>query len=171
MILSIRISRVTGRQLIGNLNTESFYLDGKWKTQKRRLMEKIITEQHQKNSSITLVTTGTINKLFLKLHTRYGNQWTSQWADNRIYELAINEWASEMRSFTVDDIKRGLDNYNGDFPPNLMQFKKACKPRPIGSPAPCYQSYGRKELPAPRSDKGTGCLKKIRSFLWQRKNA
>jgi len=84
------------------------------------------------------VTTGLINKLFLKLQGRYGNQWSSQWIDEGLYKIALQEWYEELKHYTLEDIKRGLDSYRGDFPPNLMQFSNACK-KP--STALAHQEY------------------------------
>lgn len=73
------------------------------------------------------MTLSVIVRLFAKLYARYGGQWESQWRDENILKLAHAEWYEELKHFKVGDIKRGLDTYRGDFPPNLMQFSKACK--------------------------------------------
>ena len=86
------------------------------------------------------MTTGSINKLFITLQARYGNQWANQWDDERLLKFAKNEWYEELKHLKIPDIKRGLDQYRGDYPPNMMQFAEAC--RKAGNPAPCYQFYG-----------------------------
>ncbi|MEN8251697.1 MAG: hypothetical protein ABFS32_22450 [Bacteroidota bacterium] len=71
---------------------------------------------------------------------RYGNQWANQWDDERVLKMAKAEWYEELKHFDVDDIKRGLDTYRGEFPPNMIQFSEACKADPIPLP-PCYQNW------------------------------
>ena len=88
-----------------------------------------------------MLTVGMIHKLFAKLQARYGNQWANQWDDDRMYKMAVNEWYEELKNLSVSDIKNGLDNYRGEFPPNMIQFYEACTQKPIGRPAPCYRLY------------------------------
>lgn len=97
--------------------------------------------QKQGISSTGVLTVGTIHKLFAKLQARYGNQWTNQWDDDRIYKMAINEWFNELQHLTTNQLREGLDNYKGDYPPNLIQFYEACTQKQIGRPAPYYQTY------------------------------
>ncbi len=87
----------------------------------------ISTNQERPDLSTTCVTLRAIVRLFAKLYARYGNQWSSQWDNERILKLAHAEWYEELKHYYLEDIKRGLEVYRGDFPPNLMQFSKACK--------------------------------------------
>lgn len=82
---------------------------------------------------------GSINKLFITLQARYGNQWANQWDDERLLKFAKHEWYEALKNLTIDDIKRGLKKYQGDFPPNIIQFSKACAS--TGKPAPCYELW------------------------------
>ena len=84
---------------------------------------------------------GSINKLFITLQARYGNQWANQWDDERLLKFAKHEWYEALKLFGVSDIKRGFDTYRGDYPPNIMQFAKSCEK--AGKPAPCYQLWGQ----------------------------
>ena len=116
------------------------------------------------------MTIGVINKLFLKLQTRYGNQWSSQWTDKGLYKLAISEWFDELQHLMVGDLIKGLSNYKGDFPPNLAQFYKACTQKPVGRPTPCYQLWDdskEKNLLENKAEinAGQGYLKRIREEL------
>jgi hypothetical protein len=83
---------------------------------------------------------GSINKLFITLQARYGNQWANQWDDERLLKFAKNEWYEELKHLKILDIKRGLENYRGDYPPNMMQFSEACKKEEDYLPS-CYQDY------------------------------
>ncbi len=74
----------------------------------------------------------------MKLYARYGNQWSSQWGSDEIVKMAHAEWYEELKHCNQGDIKRGLDTYRGEYPPNLMQFAKACK-RPATNLA--HQEY------------------------------
>ena len=133
-------------------------------------METLPENQTQKNSQTTCVTIGVINKLFLKLQTRYGNQWSSQWTDKGLYKLAISEWFDELQHLMVGDLIKGLSNYKGDFPPNLAQFYKACTQKPVGRPTPCYQLWDDSKEKNLLENKGSSSTAKqsmsdIRSFL------
>ena len=148
-----------------NASTRQSQTDGKECSHKNN-QSSLDTKQHQKDLCKMCVTIGAINKLFFKMLARYGNQWSSQWVDPDTYKLAMNEWYEELKHLTMGDIKCGLDNYNGDFPPNLMQFKNACTTEQIGKPAPCYNEY--KSLPGPKkslNEHGNAQLRHIRSFL------
>lgn len=120
---------------------------------------------HQTGSSKTCVTIGAIDRVFLKLQARYGNQWTSQWSDPDMYKLATNEWYDGLKHFDLLDVKHGLETYNGDYPPNLEQFKKACTSDPVANPAPCYNEY--KAIPVQKStpEYGKQQLDKIHGYL------
>lgn len=37
------------------------------------------------------------------------------------------EWAQGLAGMTGDDIKRGLDEWQGEWPPSLPEFVAACK--------------------------------------------
>jgi hypothetical protein len=101
-----------------------------------------------------------INKLFAKLAARYGSRWTSQWSDTDLLKLGKHEWFESLQHLKVGDIKTGLDSWNGDFPPNIVEFKRECMP------APCYKTFEGKALPAPTNRKvGEDALKKIRESL------
>ena len=66
-----------------------------------------------------------------------------------------------------EDLRKGLTNYHGEFPPNLVQFYDACTAKPIGKPAPCYKLYqsepDRRQIEhKPSKEKGNEILNKIR---------
>lgn len=65
-----------------------------------------------------------VSALFKKFQSRYGHKWTS--TIDGIEDIAVSEWAAGLTGITGEQIKRGLDTWNGDWPPSLNEFKKAC---------------------------------------------
>jgi hypothetical protein len=70
-----------------------------------------------------------IAALFAKLQGRYGHKWSSAYPAGTVLEVALAEWAEGLAGCTGDDIKRGLDQWQDDWPPTLPEFRKACRPR------------------------------------------
>ena len=58
-----------------------------------------------------------------------------------MYKMAVSEWFNELQHLSPIQLRKGLDNYRGEYPPNLIQFYNACTQKPIGKPAPCYAMY------------------------------
>jgi hypothetical protein len=75
----------------------------------------------------TAIPTHWISALFKKFQARYGSKWVS--AIDGIEELAVTEWAEALSGLTGGDIKRGLDAWDGEWPPSAMEFLRACKPK------------------------------------------
>lgn len=76
------------------------------------------------------------------------------------------EWLMGLNHFTTDEIANGLNNWHEDWPPNLQQFKRACKQPPVGRPAACYDDYQDKALPAPKNKRiAEQELQKMREIL------
>ena len=66
-------------------------------------------------------------------------------------EVAIKEWGNGLAGLTADDVKRGLEVWQEDWPPSLPEFKKACKKlRQIAA----HQDFVF--LPKPKPDKKLG---------------
>ena len=42
----------------------------------------------------------------------------------------MSAWAKELAGLTGEDIRRGLEAWQGDWPPNAKEFRKACLHRP-----------------------------------------
>ncbi len=122
----------------------------------------ISTNLEQPDLSTTCVTLKAIVRLFAKLYARYGNQWSSQWDNERILKLAHSEWYEELKHYYLEDIKRGLDAYRGDFPPNLMQFSKACK-KPTISLA--HQEYVQIEPMKVTPEKAKENIKRLKEAI------
>ena len=103
--------------------------------------------------------------MFAKFALRYGAKWTSQF-DDEMWPAVQAEWLDILGNLELMDIKRGLDNWREDWPPNVMEFAKACKP-PTETPAlPMYREWETPRLP-PRVDKETAKanLAKLRNIL------
>lgn len=70
-----------------------------------------------------------IEALFNKMTVVYGNEWTKKWEGMPIEETK-GAWASELRNFTVEQVKHALENLP-ERPPNLIQFKALCQHAPV----------------------------------------
>ena len=123
------------------------------------------TKAGQKESGTQYVTSRMIKFLFAKFYARYGSKWAAQYP-KEIYLLAQKEWLEMLGKCTPGDIRRGLENWTNDWPPNVMEFAKACKP-PAETPAlPMYREWKTPRL-LPRVDKETAKanLAKLRQIL------
>lgn len=119
-------------------------------------MEKQPIKTAQNDSWKTSVTLVDIDKLFAKFAARYGSRWTSQWSDSDLLRIARHEWYATLKNMKLGDIKRGLDQWHEDWPPNVVEFKKTC------IPAPCYRDYPSNALPAPKNKAlGQKCIKEM----------
>jgi hypothetical protein len=70
-----------------------------------------------------------IDALFNKMTVVYGNEWTKKWEGMPIEETK-GAWASELRGFTVEQVKHALEKLP-ERPPNLIQFKALCQHAPV----------------------------------------
>jgi len=90
----------------------------------------------------------------------------SQYAEETLPAVQ-EEWLKQLKDMTVDEIGHGLEKWNEDWPPNIIEFKKACKP--AARPAlPCHQMY--QSLPAPKRtdddvDNGKQWVQRMREKL------
>ncbi len=80
--------------------------------------------------SSTISPENTINEkwvaaLFKKFQARYGHKWTS--AIEGIEQIAVQEWTQGLADLDAEDIRRGMATWNGDWPPSLPEFQKACQ--------------------------------------------
>ncbi|MCG7985661.1 MAG: hypothetical protein JAY90_23355 [Candidatus Thiodiazotropha lotti] len=78
-----------------------------------------------------------VSALFDRLHARYGTKWMHQYP-TKLEQLALTEWHEKLSGMTAEDIRRGLDRWDGDWPPSLPEFVKACKPSTVQSTA-CHR--------------------------------
>ncbi len=65
-----------------------------------------------------------VSALFKKFQMRYGHRWVS--AIEGIEEETAIEWQEGLRGITGEQIKHGLNSWDGDWPPSREEFKKAC---------------------------------------------
>lgn len=85
--------------------------------------------------------------LFAKFQVRYGARWTSPLDDDAMCALAIAEWAHGLAGLSGEDIRRGLDAWDGAWPPSLPEFRAACsKPKQHAA----HQLH--RALPPPKRD-------------------
>lgn len=66
--------------------------------------------------------------IFKKFQVRYLHKWTS--AIDEVEDVAVNEWAIELRGLSPDEIQRGLDFLPDGWPPTAGEFRNLC----IGEP-------------------------------------
>lgn len=94
-----------------------------------------------------------IAALFAKLQVRYGHKWSSFHPTDEMASLAMDEWRSGLAGLTGEQIKQGLETWEGEWPPSLPEFKQAC----IGSQAGLTHNtaaykFSKKALPKPKAD-------------------
>jgi len=65
------------------------------------------------------------------MQATYGSKWNAQYPTDML-ELTQQQWLRVLSKITLGDIKRGLENWNEDWPPNVFEFEKACRPPPPG---------------------------------------
>jgi hypothetical protein len=66
-------------------------------------------------------------------------------------ELAVREWGERLASLTGEQIKRGLDDWHGEWPPNVEQFRRACMGTGNLHNTAAYRRFQR-SLPKPKAD-------------------
>lgn len=83
-----------------------------------------------------------IDRLFLKMATRYGRQWVDLWAGIPIDEVK-SDWQKAIvkHGFTLRTVLLAAENESQKFPPNLNEFVATCKAL---TPKPYSQAIGRK---------------------------
>jgi len=75
--------------------------------------------------------------IFKIFSARYMHKWNSCLEGNE--NFIANEWSKQLSGLTGRDIKRGLANWNNDWPPSSNEFKKACML--IKRAAPYHRDY------------------------------
>lgn len=55
-------------------------------------------------------------------------QWPKQFVDGQHYEDAQHEWGKVLVNLSGEDIDRGLNAWDSEYPPNVYEFRNACKP-------------------------------------------
>lgn len=78
----------------------------------------------QKTSEKTALPKSWISALFLRFQGRYGFKWLG--GIEGIENEAVTEWSEQLAGLTGEQIKKGLTDWNGDWPPSSEEFKKCC---------------------------------------------
>lgn len=94
-------------------------------------MNKKTSGRVARNTSTPCVTHKTIKQLFAYFQLTYQAKWAAQCSDVMVKPM-IEQWQRVLSQFTPADIKRGTDNWREDWPPNVFEFEKACRPPPKG---------------------------------------
>lgn len=85
-----------------------------------------------------------IDRLFLKMATRYGKSWFDMWQGVPITEVKA-DWlqAIEKHKFTLKTVMRAVDAMDEKqrFPPNMLEFIGLCKAQVV---MPYQQAIGKK---------------------------
>lgn len=112
-----------------------------------------LTTNSKKSQSTTSTQTGLpiswISALFSKFQIRYGHKFTS--TIEGIEEQAVNEWAEGLAGLTGEQIANGLKVWDGDWPPSMPEFQKACTGKGINDfgldyVPECYRETKRERL-------------------------
>ena len=89
-----------------------------------------------------------VSAIFKRLQARYGHKWTS--TIDGIEEVAVNEWSARLSGLTGEEIKRGLNEWSGEWPPSADEFRDACLGKKSGKNEfgidyipECYRSVQR----------------------------
>ena len=77
-------------------------------------------------------------------------------------EFTVKEWAEGLAGLNGQQIKIGIDTFDGDWPPSLNEFKKACR----GSKGRLHHGAAYQDAPAlPKPEITPEQLKKRRGEL------
>lgn len=68
--------------------------------------------------------------VFKRLQARYGSKWIA--ALEGVEDVAVVEWSRGLAGYSGIEIKRGLDEWQGVWPPTLPEFAAACKGKILG---------------------------------------
>ena len=92
-----------------------------------------------------------MSALFSKFQVRYGHKWTSALPTPELIRLGTSEWAKELSGVTVEQVKNGLDNWDNEWPPSCVEFRKVC----TGANSELHNTGAYKlfeRLPKPKTD-------------------
>lgn len=117
--------------------------------QVKKLVEKAQqTGQHGKrHTTRNALSEDWVSAIFAKFRGRYGPQWTSRYASDKEYQIAKREWGEVLATMTGEQIRRGLEYWDDNHPPNAYEFRQACQ-EPKGYAA--HKPF--RGLPKPKGD-------------------
>ena len=91
-------------------------------------MAKPETTYTAKHTQTSPIPDAWIAAIFEKLRRRYLALWTKAIGETaEDAEAVMQEWAKMLSSCTGEQIKHGLEVWDSEFPPNVYQFRTACK--------------------------------------------
>lgn len=122
-------------------------------------------------ASPTQIPRAWIAALFAKLAARYGHKWVTSFPPE-LQKAMMAEWRDGLAGLTADQMRRGLDTWDCDWPPCLPEFRRACLGQHAGDwqhRGPAYKPFPP-ALPKPRAkpETATNELAKIRHALHNR---
>ena len=94
-------------------------------------MTKTTSGRVARSTSTPCVTHKTIKQLFAYFQLTYQAKWAAQCPEVMVKPM-IDQWQRILSKFTPADIKRGTDTWTEDWPPNIFEFEKVCRPPPTG---------------------------------------
>lgn len=118
-----------------------------------------------------------IDRIMDKLTLTYGHRFMSQWPGMSL-EAVKDNWAHELNGMErhPEAIKHALTNLDPDYPPNVLQFKRACNslphqdpialPAPPADPAQLASAIARAKR-ATQMQPGTDHLTPIRNLMYR----
>jgi len=113
------------------------------------------------------ITKGAMSRLFLHMKKRFPS-WNEQFNSDDHHRSELNRWYEQLKHFSVDDVKRGIDNWKSKEPPSIEQFVEYCKPeqKKRGAQRPKYGLWqGNERRPQAKQSTRSASLDKIRGDL------
>ena len=56
----------------------------------------------------------------------YGHKWLSIIDSDELLSLAVEEWSERLAGLTGEQIKQGIANLTGEWPPTSIEFRSIC---------------------------------------------
>lgn len=88
------------------------------------------TKSSEPASNVSALSEHWVGALFKMLQGRYMQKWTS--AMDGIEKIAVREWSLGLAGMTAADIRRGLEAWQGEWPPTLPEFAASCRRKRLG---------------------------------------
>lgn len=103
-----------------------------------------------------------VSAIFTTFRLRYTHQWTSRYPNKKEYELAKREWGYVLFEMKGEQIRRGIEHWDDNHPPNAYEFRNACKePKNYAAHKPF------RALPPPKGDpeKATAGIEALKEII------
>lgn len=122
-------------------------------------MQKTLMSSNQSRDSDKARHIKRTQRLFAKLTAMYGETFRRNLGSDQQAQLVMAEWTDQLYRFTDEQILRGLDNLESQYPPSLPEFKKLCltdkfnthwqQQQQVAADQNPVRPYGQAALPAP----------------------